>query len=98
MSFTKNKRDANEAALVARWKQLGCVWIPQPRENGFDGLLARNGERWIVEVKDGSKSPSDRKLTKNEIATRARLQAVGVEYHIIETEEQAIALVLLPFE
>lgn len=93
MSYTMNRRDDNEAALVRLWKQLGCIWIEQPRENGFDGLLLRNGEMWIVEIKDGRKPPSKRKLTPNEIKRMAELEAIGVAYNVVEDEEQGMALI-----
>lgn len=98
MNISKNKRDANEAELVGLWRRLGCIWIPQPRENGFDGLLLRNGEMWIVEIKSGLLPPSKRQLTANERAMRERAESADLEYHVIENLKQAADLVRLPFE
>jgi len=93
MNYTKNKRDANENAIIELWRYLGCVWIPQPRENGFDGVLCRNGQTWIVEIKNGGKPPSARKLTAGELKQKAELEAIGVRYNVVENEQQAVELV-----
>ena len=98
MSYTKNKRDGNEDAILELWRRLGCVWIEQPRENGFDGLLCRMGETWVVEIKDGGKPSSKRKLTPNEIERKAELEGIGAAYNIINNEQEAAALVRLSFE
>jgi len=93
VSHLKNKRDLNENAILELWALMGCVWIPQPRENGFDGVLCRSGKIWIVEIKNGNKPPSARKLTVGELKRKAQLEAIGVRYNVIENEHQAVELV-----
>ena len=92
MGYKTNRRDTNEETLVELWRQMGCVWIPKPRENGFDGVLCRCQRVWIVEIKDGGKPPSARQLTPNERKRKRELEDVGVRYNVIENEQQAIEL------
>jgi hypothetical protein len=53
--------DANQTAIVAAFRKLGCAVeiITKP----VDLAVARNGRTLLVEVKDGAKSPSQRRLT-----------------------------------
>lgn len=88
-----SRRDDNESGLVLIWRQCGAFWLPMPREAGFDGLLCFRGVPYVVEVKDGNKPPSARKLTPRELEVKAALEARGVTYYVIETEDQALRLV-----
>ena len=45
-----------------------------------------NGRTWLVEIKDGDKYPSQRKLTEAQVKFHAEWQA---KIYIIETVEQA---------
>jgi hypothetical protein len=48
-----DKRDRNEAAIVARYRALGCRVVPQGRGAGFDLLvLWPGGFMQLVEVKN----------------------------------------------
>lgn len=89
MSYYKNDRDANEAALVQVWRAAGCIWIPQDRHAGFDGILLAHNGNHIVEVKNPARKW---KLTKAEQERKAELEARGYIYNIIETECDALAL------
>lgn len=60
---------------------------------GFPDLLACHGGRVVaVEVKDGSKPPSARTLTPDEQRWRAKWEAAGGRYAVVETIDQAIQL------
>lgn len=60
---------------------------------GFPDLLAAHRGRVVaVEVKDGSKPPSARTLTPDEQRWRARWEAAGGRYAVVETIDQAIQL------
>ena len=52
---------------------------------GFDRLYIHQGRVFICEVKDGDKPPSARKLTGNELKTRAAIEAAGGVYHLVES-------------
>ena len=85
-----NRRDNNEADILDLWKALGCHWIPQPRQNGFDlVLIARNGAH-IVEIKNPARKWE---LTEAEQRRKAKVEAAGGTYHIIQTYDDARRLV-----
>lgn len=59
------RTDGNQTAVVAALRGAGClVWVLSAVGKGLPDLLvmAPWGELWLVEVKDGSKPPSKRKL------------------------------------
>lgn len=60
--------DANHAEIAAAFRQLGYSVADTSRlGNGFpDLVVARSGRTVLVEVKDGAKPPSARKLTPDE--------------------------------
>lgn len=86
--------DGNQASLDKLAADLGAVVIRASvaPELGFDRLYAYRGRLHIVEVKDGGKAPSKRRLTENETRLRDRLEAVGVAYNVIETEADLLRL------
>lgn len=60
--------DANHGAIRQMYRDLGCSVADTFRlGSGFpDLVIALFGQTHLVEVKDGSKPPSERKLTKDE--------------------------------
>lgn len=93
--------DGNQADLDRLAAGLGAVVIRASvaPELGFDRLIAFRGRLHIVEVKDGGKAPSKRRLTENEARLRDRLEAVGVAYNVVETENDLLRLLgLEPWE
>ncbi|WP_136420299.1 hypothetical protein [Herbaspirillum sp. ST 5-3] len=89
------KTDANQTEIVEALRAADC--FVQSLANvgkGCPDLLVGRDMRWFTfEVKDGSKPPSARKLTRDEQTwhDRARLFA---PVHIVESVEQALAIVL----
>jgi hypothetical protein len=80
MRARRNRIDANQAAIVQAVRGIGAVWIAttgDPRI-GFDGLVGFRETLYPVEIKDGAKSPCERKLTPGEQQRVAELAAVGV--------------------
>ena len=47
----------------------------------------------MVEIKDGKKPPSARKLTDGEIAFKAKVESVQCVYNVVNSIEEAIALI-----
>ena len=100
------QRDANHSRIVSIFEAHGGTWFDTAdhRKLGVDGgLFRRAGLRlpnWSevkhfcwVEIKDGSKPPSARKLKPSEEAFRNKCLLAGVPWVCIETDEEALALV-----
>ena len=85
-------RDANHNEIVDIFENLGGTWLDTSGVGGaLDGLLGVSGIDQRVEIKDGSKFPSRRRLTKDE---ETEIQGWrGRSPVIIETVEDAIQLV-----
>jgi hypothetical protein len=65
------KVDANQKAIVAALRQIGCAVISlAPMGRGCPDLLVarHNCGNILLEVKDGKKPPSRRQLTPDELA------------------------------
>ena len=86
--------DANQAAIVAALRQVGCyVQDLSGVGRGCPDLLVGYRGVWhVIEVKDGRKPPSARELTAAEFAWHeeaSRYAPVG----LVESVEQALAQV-----
>lgn len=60
------KVDANQAQIVSALRAAGCsvLLLHRVGEGCPDTLVAYHGRMCLMEIKDGSKPPSARKLTK----------------------------------
>ncbi len=60
--------DANQNEVVAALRKLGfSVAITSMVGKGFpDLVVGKNGTNWLFELKDGNKTPSQKKLTPDE--------------------------------
>lgn len=86
------RTDDNSSDVVQAMRQLGADWIPTSGDPkiGFDGILLWRGKSLICEIKNGAKSPSQRKLTDREKKRQAQCAARNVPYLILTSPEQAI--------
>ncbi len=96
------KTDANQAEIVTALRAHGCgvlslapmgdgcpdllVWTPYALGAGL--RLKTGGQHLLLEIKDGSKPPSARKLTPKQ---RIFHEWWPGEIHIVETVDQALA-------
>lgn len=81
--------DSNQNEIVRTFRRLGAtVLITAQLKNCFDLLVGYRGVNYIVEVKDGKKPPSQRKLTDGEQKFKDNWK--GGEYYIVESIEDAI--------
>lgn len=88
------KVDSNQSEIVAALRKRGAVvLITSQLKNAFDLLVGFNGQLYIVEVKDGNKPPSARKLTSGELKCKEMFESVGVKYHVITSVSEAISLI-----
>jgi Holliday junction resolvase len=62
---TKGRTDDNQTAIVKALRNAGCsVAITSDVGGGFpDLVIGAHGKNYLLEVKDGNKPPSERKLT-----------------------------------
>lgn len=88
------RTDANHEAIRTALRGLQIHVEDTSRiGHGFPDLLAcHRGHVVAIEVKDGSKPLSARALSAFEETWRARWEAAGGRYAVVETIDQAIAL------
>jgi len=92
--MTRGKRiDGNQQQLDTLARHLGAAIIhaSSAPELGFDRIYVR-GQAFICEIKDGSLAPSDRRLTDNELKTKAKIEEAGGQYHVIESDDDLLKL------
>lgn len=88
-----SRTDANHSAVVDALLAIGCsVQTLSAIGCGCPDLwVARNGRMWAIEVKDGDKPPSERKLTPDQVKWHARWKA---PVHVVNSPEEAILVVM----
>lgn len=87
------KIDANQNEIVNALRDIGCsVQSLAAVGKGVPDLLVSNhrGELFLMEIKDGAKPPSARKLTPDQVKWHDNWNS---EIHIVLTVEQAIDIV-----
>lgn len=88
-SFAGSRQDGNHKEIHKLFVELGCqVTDTHAVGKGFPDMVVTGwGQVALVEVKDGSLTPSRRKLTPDEAAWHERCQAL---VHIVEWPKDAI--------
>ena len=83
--------DANQAEIVDALRGVGASVQPLHAVGAGcpDLLVGFMGYNWLMEVKDGDKPPSARKLTKDQIKWHGEWQGQAC---IVENAEQALYL------
>lgn len=90
------KVDSNQKDIVKLLRSVGaCVLHTHTLKNAFDILVGYKGRLYIVEIKDGEKPPSQRKLTSGELKCKSDFNNVGVTYHVINNEEEALKMLMI---
>ena len=86
------KADRNQPEIVAALRKFGATVTPTHTVGqGFpDLIVAFKGRTLLLEIKDGEKPPSARKLTPDQVRFHA---AWTGEIHVVESVEQALAAV-----
>jgi hypothetical protein len=94
MSKYAKKKDDNHNEIETEFKRLGCgVKDVHDLPNFVDIIICYKGQTVMVEIKDGAKPPSARKLTSGEKRFSDEWIAKGGKWACIETIEQANELV-----
>lgn len=80
------RKDANQSEIVAALQAIGCtvkvMHVP------CDLLVGYRGRNALLEIKDGAKPPSARKLTPDQVIFQAEWRG---QYAVVENVDQAIA-------
>jgi hypothetical protein len=85
------RKDANHGAIVRDLVAIGAECFETHQIPGLlDVIVAYRGRLVWLEIKDGQKPPSERRLTKAEQETIGRLRRVAAPVHIVENTEQAL--------
>tara|TARA_R110000782_G_scaffold10953_1_gene33805 strand:+ start:53 stop:340 length:288 start_codon:yes stop_codon:yes gene_type:complete len=88
------RKDSNHKEVVSAMEKIGASVIDLWQvKNAFDVLALYRGKAFIIEIKDGAKPPSARKLTEGEIKCKNKVERAGVDYHIIKSVQEAIDLI-----
>ena len=84
--------DVNQSAIVTALRKIGCsVQILAAVGQGCPDLLCGyRGVNYLLEVKDGEKPPSKRKLTPDQLVWHAGWRG---QVCVVETIQQAIEMV-----
>jgi soluble P-type ATPase len=87
-----SKIDVNQPAIVKALRQMGArVQVLSMVGKGFPDLLVlHRGKLALCELKDGSKSPSRRKLTPDEQAWHEEWQEAPL--FVVATIDEAVAM------
>lgn len=88
------RTDGNQVVIVRTLRDCGCIIeVTSDVGRGFPDLVVRTprGRVLLVEVKDGSLSPSRQALTPDERALSLRW---GRSYVVVKSIDEAIALAL----
>jgi hypothetical protein len=89
----QHRADANQPDIVKALRQIGCSVAIISNVGGGVGdlLVGRNQKTLLLEVKDGSKSPSERALTPGE---KKFVESWRGQHAIVESPTQAVSYVL----
>ena len=92
---TAARVDANQSSIVKALRSAGA-FVQQLHTIGDgcpDLLVAYRGKWHLIEVKDGDKPPSQRKLTIDEEEWHAKAAAKGLPVFIAENIEDALVVI-----
>lgn len=90
------KVDANQATIVDDLRKAGCTVVPLHAVGGGvpDLLVGYRGRNVLLEVKDGRKPPSKRKLTDDQVEFHDGWRG---QVAVVESVKDALEAVGIPF-
>jgi len=86
------KVDRNHGEIVAALRAIGCfVWDTSACGNGAPDLVAMRGGVWrAIEVKDGERPPSERKLTADQVKFHGQVAAHGGTVYVVQSVQDVL--------
>ena len=93
MSYAR-RTDANHAGIIAALRRFGWYVHDTSRVGGGfpDCVAVRAGRVRFIEIKDGSKSPSRRTLTRDEQALHEAFRVAGVDIVVVSAMDEVTQL------
>lgn len=87
------KVDDNQGEIVSALEAIGVGVVKTSSIGEFCDLVTAYRGVWrLLEVKDGSKPPSRRKLTPAQVTLHALAQAHGCTVYVVETVDEALRI------
>lgn len=92
--YVPRRTDATHAPIIRALRAFGVgVHDTSAAGEGFPDLLcAWRGSLYAVELKDGAKPPSERKLTDAQEEFQAMLNRHGCTLHVAKSVDEAMAI------
>lgn len=85
------RKDANHNEITRTLLQVGAELLETYQLPGALDVFVAYRQKWtLLEIKDGTKPPSARKLTEDEAATVARIARTGAPVHVVTTPDEAL--------
>ncbi len=86
--------DSNQPEIVENLRKLGCevLHLHQLGNGAPDICVGFGGRNYLFEIKDPRKTPSQRRLTPDELLFHNKWNVFG-RVHIIETANQAFEII-----
>jgi hypothetical protein len=85
------RTDSNHTQLLTEARQVGAEILDLHALPGaLDALVGYRGRLYLVEIKDGAKVKSKRKVTPAEELTIARFRLIGCPVLIVETSNDLL--------
>lgn len=80
------RTDENQRAIVKALQQIGCSVAPLSSVGSGipDLLVGYRARNYLLEVKDGDKPPSERKLTPDQVAWHTSWRGQSAVVHSID--------------
>lgn len=81
--------DDNHSEIINHARSLGFfVWDTHTLPNSCDCVMIRNGKTFFVEIKDGEKTASKKKLTPGEAKFKEDVSKYGGAHLVVENKQQ----------
>lgn len=89
------KVDSNQPKIIEALRRCGAyVVLTHQLKNAFDCIAFYQGKTFIIEIKDGTLTPSRQRLTEGEAKCKEMIESRGCSYHVITSVDEALELLL----
>ena len=89
--YNRSRVDANQKSIVSAFRSLGWyVMHTHDLKKSCDLIILKEGRVVAIEIKDGTKIPSKRKLSPGETEFKAAWLINGGEWRLVESTEDVL--------